>query len=321
MAVDEALAEAVGRGESPPVVRLFGFSPATLSLGRFQRVKGPPARSDRGGRRDPRSASHGRPRGAPRQELTYSVALAKDTSGSLLGSARKREVYMFIARVLLHGLAHLGVAGMINEAQRGDLHNPDCFGSAGEYEIAARDGRKLIGSAQMTTRTAVLQHGSIPLENPGGRVFRYLSTAAPVDSYPPTCLDELLGRALSFDEVQDAFALAFRRVPRRAAIRASAPSGTPRIASLPPSTQRTTGISLHEGPRSAARFSARPFSLRTSAFTALSFRILVILPRCRVISDAMTDEELLGQVLFLGWQGVGPSADILRWIGTRRSAA
>jgi hypothetical protein len=35
------------------------------------------------------------------------------------------------------------------------------------------------------------------------------------------------------------------------------------------------------------------------------------------IADAMTNEELLGQVLFLGWQGVGPSADILRWIGAR----
>ncbi len=35
------------------------------------------------------------------------------------------------------------------------------------------------------------------------------------------------------------------------------------------------------------------------------------------ITQAMTDEELLGQVFFLGWQGVGPSADILHWIGTR----
>jgi beta-N-acetylhexosaminidase len=35
------------------------------------------------------------------------------------------------------------------------------------------------------------------------------------------------------------------------------------------------------------------------------------------ISDAMTEEELLGQVFFLGWQGVGPSPDILRWISDR----
>ncbi len=32
------------------------------------------------------------------------------------------------------------------------------------------------------------------------------------------------------------------------------------------------------------------------------------------IADAMNDQELLGQVFFLGWQGVGPSPDILRWI-------
>jgi len=211
MAIDEALAEAVGKGESPAVVRLYGFSPATLSLGRFQRVKGiyQPERIAEDGVTLVR-----RPTGGHAvlhdQELTYSVALAKDASGTLLGSARKREVYMFIARVLLHGLAHLGIAGLVNASQRGDVHNPDCFGSAGEYEIAARDGRKLIGSAQMTTRTAVLQHGSIPLENPGGRVFRYLSSAAPADSYPPTCLNEQVSRTLLFDEVQAAFARAFR---------------------------------------------------------------------------------------------------------------
>jgi beta-N-acetylhexosaminidase len=35
------------------------------------------------------------------------------------------------------------------------------------------------------------------------------------------------------------------------------------------------------------------------------------------IAGAMTDGELLGQVLFLGWQGKSPSAEILRWVGTR----
>ena len=40
MAIDEALAEAVGAGQSPPVVRLYGFAPPTLSLGRFQKTKG-----------------------------------------------------------------------------------------------------------------------------------------------------------------------------------------------------------------------------------------------------------------------------------------
>jgi lipoyl(octanoyl) transferase len=231
MAIDEALAEAVGRGESPPVFRLYGFSPATLSLGRFQKIKGcyEPALLAADGVTLVR-----RPTGGHAvlhdAELTYSVALSKEASGPLIDNARirppsgvgarKREVYEFIARVLLAGLANLGITGTINAAQRGDPHNPDCFGSAGEYEIAGRDGRKLIGSAQMTTRTAILQHGSIPQENPGLRVFRYIHADArraadshadvPRDGHPPTCLDEERGSPVSFAEVRDAFARAVR---------------------------------------------------------------------------------------------------------------
>ncbi len=211
MAIDEALAEAVGAGESPAVVRLYGFSPPTLSLGRFQRVRD---------RYSPELlAADGvtlvrRPTGGHAvlhdNELTYSVMLSKEGTGPLIGGARKRDVYEFIARVLLAGLAGLGITGRVNAAQRGDLHNPDCFGSAGEYEITGRDGRKLIGSAQMTTRRAVLQHGSIPLTNPGRRVFRYLRVEEPADWHEPSCLDEEAGRTLGFEEVRDAFARACR---------------------------------------------------------------------------------------------------------------
>jgi lipoyl(octanoyl) transferase len=210
MAVDEALAEAVGNGQSPPVVRLYGFSPPTLSLGRFQKAKG--AYSARQLAEDGVTLVR-RPTGGHAvlhdDELTYSVALSKET-GTLTGVGKKREVYVFIARVLLQGLANLGITGTINSAQRGDVHNPDCFASTGEYEIAGTGGKKLIGSAQMTTRRAILQHGSIPLQNPGQRVFRYLPAAQPVAAQAPSCLNEEVGRALCFEEVREAFARAFR---------------------------------------------------------------------------------------------------------------
>jgi len=221
MAVDEALAEAVATGQSPPVVRLYGFSPPTLSLGRFQKARG--QYSSRRLEADGVALVR-RPTGGHAvlhdDELTYSVALARhgvlpsgggpaaDPPGA---GAGKREVYRFIARILLVGLANLGIAGTINAARRGDLHNPDCFGSAGEYEIAGTGGRKLIGSAQMTTRQAILQHGSIPIANPGKRVFRYLEAAEPPDSHEPSSLNEEAGCPLSFEEVRDAFARAFQK--------------------------------------------------------------------------------------------------------------
>jgi lipoate-protein ligase A len=211
MAVDEALAEACGRGDSPPVVRLYGFAPATLSLGRFQRAAG---LVDAAALAADGVTLVRRPTGGHAvlhdDELTYAVAFSREDAEELAGSSRKRAVYEFIAAFLLEGLARLGIRGSVCAAQAGDPRNPDCFGAAGEYEIAGSSGRKLVGSAQMTSRSAVLQHGSIPLESPGRRVFRYLRVAPPTDTREPSCLREEAGRTLSFDEVRAAFAEAAR---------------------------------------------------------------------------------------------------------------
>ena len=211
MAIDESLCESVGSGRSIPTVRLYGFSPPTLSLGRFQRIAG--AYSAEALARDGVTLVR-RPTGGHAvlhdDELTYSVTLPKTDGATLIGGTRKREVYAFIARILLAGLSNLGVTGTVATAQKGDIHNPDCFGSTGEYEIAGSGGRKLVGSAQMTTRHAILQHGSIPMSNPGDRVGRYINAGGPLETHPPTCLNDELGRALAFDEVRGAFAAAFR---------------------------------------------------------------------------------------------------------------
>ncbi len=211
MAIDEAIVEAVGEGRSDQVIRFYGFSPPTLSLGRFQRIKGKyfPERLLADGVTLVR-----RPTGGHAvlhdDELTYSVILSKERIAERLGDSRKRTVYEFIARLLLDGLSNLGVRGRINSRQQGDAKNPDCFASAGEYEITAEDGRKIIGSAQMTTRRAILQHGSVPLSSPARRVLRYLAVDGDVDSREPSFLNEQVGRCLTFDEVRSAFAKAFR---------------------------------------------------------------------------------------------------------------
>jgi lipoate-protein ligase A len=226
MAVDEALTEAVDEGKSDPAVRLYGFSPPTLSLGRFQRIKDGfhPELLNRDGITLVR-----RPTGGHAvlhdDELTYSVVLSKKETEEIPGLRRadgsggsfsKRAVYRFIARILVQGLRNLGVTGVINESRTGDLRNPDCFASSGEYEISSASGRKLIGSAQMTTRKSALQHGSIPITNPGGRVFRYIERTSGDGSTvsqeppPPSSLAEETGRGLTFEEVRDAFARAFR---------------------------------------------------------------------------------------------------------------
>jgi lipoate-protein ligase A len=211
MAVDEALSAAVGERKCPQTVRLYGFSPPTLSLGRFQPVKD---RLDLGLLAGDRVVLVRRPTGGHAvlhdEELTYSIAVSKAWMEETSGPFRKRAFYDYVARILLSGLSLLGVRGRVNAAQEGDIRNPDCFGSSGEYEIVDEEGRKLIGSAQMTTRLAVLQQGSIPLSNPAGRVSRYIGGEAQGGAREPSCLREAVSGRIDFEEARDAFARAFR---------------------------------------------------------------------------------------------------------------
>lgn len=200
------------------MLRLYGFSPATLSLGRFQAAAGRLHHD--------RLAADGvtlvrRPTGGQAvlhdDELTYSVVLGRGH----LEPFGKREIYRFISGLLLEGLAVLGVAGVVNRQRRGSPYNPDCFGTAGEYEIASRIGEKLVGSAQLVTRRASLQHGAIPLGDSYRRIDRFLDTAdgtgpaGPGEEagprHAPGCLEWELGRKVPFEEAAAAFREGFRR--------------------------------------------------------------------------------------------------------------
>ncbi len=212
MAVDEALLLAVTAG-GPPVLRLYGFSPATLSLGRFQPVAGRlfPAALTRDGVTLVR-----RPTGGQAvlhdEELTYAVALGRDH----LEPFAKREIYRFIGGLLLEGLRLLGVAGTVNRHRAGSPYHPDCFGTSGEYEISSTVGEKLIGSAQLVTRAASLQHGAIPLTDSYRRIGRYLDCSSAGEAAPngPGSLGQALGREVTFEEALAAFREGFRGVLR-----------------------------------------------------------------------------------------------------------
>ncbi|MBN1837860.1 MAG: lipoate--protein ligase family protein [Spirochaetales bacterium] len=224
MAVDEALLEGVAEGV--PVVRLYGFSPPTLSVGRFQRVRG---------RVDPqvlaREGVHlvRRPTGGQAvlhdDELTYAVVLGR----SHIEPFGKREVYRFIAGLLLRGLEEVGVRARSSHARIGSMHNPDCFRSTGEYEIATLSARKLIGSAQILNRSGSLQHGAIPLSASYRRIALLMDTgpgADPADGPSdgsadgpaeqsrssgdtPASLSDELGTRVSFETAREGFARGF----------------------------------------------------------------------------------------------------------------
>lgn len=183
MARDEALLNRVGDGSSAPTLRLYQWDPPTISLGYFQPYAAfealpPPAgelavvrRLTGGG-----AILHD-------QELTYSLLLPADHR---LLSDGPNQLYVVVHDAVIASLQSMGVRG--EQCGESDESTPVrgpffCFARRHRYDVLV-DGRKILGSAQRRTRSAVLQHGSIVLANR----FEQQPTAALAQPY-----DEGLG--------------------------------------------------------------------------------------------------------------------------------
>ncbi len=193
---DEALLAAAGRG-APPVLRLFGFSPAGITLG----INQVPAHElDLG-----RCADHGvgwavRPTGGRAifhdQEWTYALAAAHDDPA---WGGGMDDAYGRASALVLRALVRLGVpAEMVPRRAVGSASGPrgqgasaaPCFASSARHEVVV-NGAKLVGSAQRRNARAYLQQGSILLGDGHLRIADYL--ALEVDRREP--VREALRRA------------------------------------------------------------------------------------------------------------------------------
>lgn len=204
MAVDEALAESVRDGGAP-VLRVYRWRPACLSLGRNQ-----PAR----GRYDAAAlAARGidvvrRPTGGRAvlhdRELTYAAALP---DGALGGP---RETYAALNRALVAGLRRLGVPAALQPRTGGRAPPPSlapCFDQPVEGEVVAA-GRKLVGSAQRRFEGVLLQHGSLLIDDDQSAVAALVTDPSPTEDAggAPASLVSLLGAAPEWEALVDALA-------------------------------------------------------------------------------------------------------------------
>ncbi len=175
MAVDEAIAQAVAAGESPPTLRFYRWDPPTVSLGRHQ----PLADVDLAAIRARGYDLVRRPTGGRAilhvDELTYSVAAPADEPRMQGGVM---DAYLRLSQGLLAGLQILGVAAdkAPGHVRAGRDLSAACFEVPSAYEITA-GGRKLIGSAQSRRQGYVLQHGSLPLVGDVTRLVDVLALA------------------------------------------------------------------------------------------------------------------------------------------------
>lgn len=173
MALDEALWRVASRKGTTPVLRLYRWSEPTLSLGRFQSLEAINLEACRRlGIGVVRRPTGGRAILHHERELSYSLVHPLEGMGSVLHSHRR------ISEALKLGLRKLGLEAELMRVRGGGEDDHDrrsqpraiptwaeaaCFASPSWWELTAR-GRKLVGSAQVRNRWALLEHGSLPLE-------------------------------------------------------------------------------------------------------------------------------------------------------------
>jgi lipoyl(octanoyl) transferase len=230
MAIDEAILEVVGQGDSLPTLRLYAWEPACISLGYAQPI------SDV----DFDQLTHldwdivRRPTGGRAilhiDELTYAV-ITPHSEVRLAGSIL--ESYSRISQALLMALHMLDIPARANHATPMNHNNydnpntqgdkktigPVCFEVPSAYEITAMH-KKLIGNAQARRREGILQHGSLPLHGDLARITRVLKfndhksreEAAERLLHRATTVESVLGKRISWETAADSFTKAFQHV-------------------------------------------------------------------------------------------------------------
>jgi lipoate-protein ligase A len=209
---DLELLDACARGDIPRAVRLYGFAPACLSLGRMQPIDDVDLDAcARDGVDVVRRPSGGRAV-LHDQEVTYSVVCRSTDpvfGGRVLESCSRIHV------AVSAGLEVLGVrtiargipADLRRDAREGAAV-ADCFARPAAHELLDVQGRKLVGSAQARRAGALLQHGSVLLEPP--RAAAYLRGEA-LHGRGGVGVRELVGRHVSREELVGALAAGFRQ--------------------------------------------------------------------------------------------------------------
>jgi lipoyl(octanoyl) transferase len=194
MAVDESIMESVGLGQSPPTLRLYAWEPACLSLGYGQRVTDVDfSRTDHWGWDVVRRPTGGRAI-LHTDELTYSLSLPADDD---LAAGTVVESYQRISGALVAGLVSLGASPQADKRAERVESGPVCFEAPSHYEITV-SGRKLVGSAQLRRRGAVLQHGSLPLWGDIARICEGLVFDNDADR--EAVMQQVRQRALTLEE-------------------------------------------------------------------------------------------------------------------------
>ncbi len=214
MAVDEAILTHYLQGKVPPTLRTFRWTQISITLGRFQNVE---REIEQERCQQQGVALVRRPTGGRavyhHDEFTYSLVIGKREnvpSGVV-------AAYAYLAQGLQAALQQLGIASELSEEHVSKNPSAACFASSTQADLTAK-GYKIIGSAQVWKDDALLQQGSLPLDDRSAEFFSFLrfpSEAARAEALAlyqtKTTPLHTFDRTITRDQVGNAFLRGFEQ--------------------------------------------------------------------------------------------------------------
>ncbi|MEM8832406.1 MAG: biotin/lipoate A/B protein ligase family protein [Cyanobacteria bacterium P01_G01_bin.19] len=159
MAIDRYLLEQHLLGNHPPTIRFYSWLPAAISLGYHQQDY-PHSWDKLTWQNRPLNIVR-RPTGGRavlhQGDLTYAVIMS-------VAPGKRLAAYKQICQFLIVGWRSLGVDLEYGVATKEYSQHDNCFATATGSDLITKTGNKVIGSAQLRRRKAVLQHGSMILD-------------------------------------------------------------------------------------------------------------------------------------------------------------
>lgn len=181
MSVDEAILASFAQNSSMPVLRLYGWDPPALSIGRFQKSRDeidleschkdgvPLIRRITGGG----ALYHA-------DELTYSMVCSPEQIPAALSV---KDSFRILTGFLINFYCRLGLnasyaVDTVSESERLGERTSFCFAGKETYDILV-NGSKIGGNAQRRMKNIIFQHGSIPIVNRTSIGLRYMKDQTP----------------------------------------------------------------------------------------------------------------------------------------------
>jgi len=192
MAIDEALLRCFDPAASQPVLRTYGWDPACLSLGRFQKATA----LDLEHCREAQVTLVRRITGGGViyhiDELTYSIICSPEqlpAAASVKESFRELTAFLLVFYNRLGLKAGYAVDGVDDPARLG-TRTDFCFAGRESFDVII-NGRKIGGNAQRRMKQLVFQHGSIPIMNRSREGLTYMRDNSPEYAAATVSLAEL----------------------------------------------------------------------------------------------------------------------------------